>query len=70
MGECAGYALTRSPSTKSKAKRSDRARDGYKSVKPIFEKAWISASRCAQWQERACHWQMSHEATTPSCLRR
>jgi hypothetical protein len=30
----------------------------------------ISASRCAQWQERASHWLMSHEATTPSCLRR
>jgi hypothetical protein len=37
---------------------------------PIFEQAWISASRCAQWQERAYHWQMSHEAITPSCLRR
>jgi hypothetical protein len=33
---------------------------------PIFEQAWISASRCAQWQERAYHWQMSHEATTPA----
>jgi hypothetical protein len=23
-----------------------------------------------RWQERAYHWQMSHETTTPSCLRR
>jgi uncharacterized protein HemY len=24
------------------------------------------SSRCAQWQERASHWRMSHEATTPN----
>jgi hypothetical protein len=42
-------------------------------LQPIFEQgqgqAWISASRCAQWQERTPHWLMSHEAATPSCLR-
>jgi hypothetical protein len=32
----------------------------------VGREVWISAFRCAQWQERAYHWQMSHEATTPA----
>jgi hypothetical protein len=47
--------------------RDDQAAQSAHSSKCLYIIIY-SASRCAQWQERAYHWQMSHEATTPSCL--